>query len=111
MRLGASAANVERAIGLVMDQLVARIGEHTRLLGLATGAPYFHAGNARTLEGLFSSTFSTHMKALSPNFLDDDATGAKRAALIQFLLSIDDDAMTVAGPAMAGADGGDFCAP
>ena len=79
------------------------------LLGLATGAPFFHAGNARSLEGVFSSTFATHMKALSPNFLDDDASGAKKAQLIQFLLSIDEDTATVAVPS-AGATGGNFCA-
>ncbi|HET6337761.1 MAG TPA: hypothetical protein VFG30_31290, partial [Polyangiales bacterium] len=30
------------------------------LLGVSAGAPYLHAGNARTLEALFSSRFATH---------------------------------------------------
>lgn len=77
---------------------------------MATGAPYLHGGNTRTLESLFSSGFATHYKALSPNFLDDDASGAKREALIQFLLSIDDDKTPIPAPATAGATGGSFCA-
>ncbi len=31
------------------------------LLGLASGAPYFHAGNARTLEELFDQVFKDHI--------------------------------------------------
>jgi hypothetical protein len=39
------------------------------LLGLASGAPYMHAGNARTLEAMLKDTFSRHHTALAPNFL------------------------------------------
>lgn len=39
------------------------------LLGVSVGAPFLHAGNARTLEALFSETFLTHHRALSANFL------------------------------------------
>jgi DNA-binding beta-propeller fold protein YncE len=83
------------------------------LLGVSTGAPYLHAGNARTLEALFSSTFATHYQALAPNFLTDadpkDAT-AKVSALVQYLLSIDEDATAPAIPDPGGA-GGSLCPP
>jgi hypothetical protein len=81
------------------------------LAGVAVNAPYFHSGNARTLEAVLSSTFAAHHAALNATFLgagDADA-GAHRAALISFLLSIDGDTPTVPLPAL-GADGGSFCA-
>lgn len=81
------------------------------LLGVSTGAPYLHAGNARTLESLFSSTFATHYHALAPNFLTDaepmDAT-AKVSALVQYLLSIDEAAEYPSIPDPGGA-GGSLC--
>ncbi len=81
------------------------------LLSVSTGAPYLHGGNAATLESLFSTTFKTHYTALSPNFLAE-SNPAERAknleAIVQYLLSIDNDTPTVAIPA-AGAQGGDFC--
>ena len=80
------------------------------LLGVGVNAPYFHAGNARTLEAVLSSTFSDHYAAINTTFLGDAATAdAKRAALIEFLLSIDQDTAAIALPAL-GPDGGDFCA-
>jgi hypothetical protein len=57
------------------------------LFGLGAGAPYLHAGNARTLEELFSETFSEHARALNPSF-DPDASEIE--ALVTFLLSIDE---------------------
>ena len=33
------------------------------LVGMGTGAPFFHGGNARTLEEVFSSTFNAHARA------------------------------------------------
>jgi YVTN family beta-propeller protein len=82
------------------------------LLGLTTGAPYLHAGNARTLEALFSTTFQAHHQALATNFLDasDTAAANERAALIEFLLSIDEQTATIASPAHIGPTGGSFCA-
>ena len=82
------------------------------LLGGVVGAPYLHAGQARTLEALFSPTFKTHYQALNAIFLDpsDTARADKLAALVQYLLSIDEDEPSVAIPA-AGAAGGNFCAP
>jgi cytochrome c peroxidase len=57
------------------------------LLGLAVGAPYFHAGNARTLEELFDPAFASHHAALAPAFAPDPDTIANLTA---FLLSIDE---------------------
>ena len=84
------------------------------LIGLGVNAPYFHAGQARTLEAVLSDTFSAHSNALTPgtNALPvnaDAANAAKRAAIVQFLLSIDQDTAPIAAPAL-GATGGDFCA-
>ena len=82
------------------------------LLGLAVGAPYFHAGNARTLESLLSDTFKSHHQALAVNFLDPSDANAQteRDQLVAFLLSIDASTTTVPLPAL-GATGGDFCSP
>ena len=75
------------------------------LLGIQIGAPYLHAGNAATLESLFSPTFKEHYGTLAPNFLqetDPAERAAKVEQLVQFLLSIDADAPTTTIPA-AGA--------
>ena len=82
------------------------------LLGIQVGAPYLHAGNAATLESLFSPTFKGHYGTLAPNFLpesDPAERAAKVEQLVQFLLSIDADAQVTSIPT-AGAQGGDFCA-
>jgi mono/diheme cytochrome c family protein len=81
------------------------------LLGLGTGAPYLHGGNARTLEALFSSTFAVHTHALAPNFLTDTdpaVVKSKVNSLVQYLLSIDEDTpyVTIPDP---GASGGSLC--
>ncbi|TKD11917.1 YncE family protein [Polyangium fumosum] len=78
------------------------------LLGMQVGAPFFHAGNARTLEELFSNTFVAHNKALAaPSYL----TGPSDIEnLVAFVLSIDEDTTPIDLPAMPGAKGGDFCA-
>ena len=81
------------------------------LLGLATGAPYLHGGNARTLEALLASTFAVHTHALAPNFLtetDPNVVKAKVDSLVQYLLSIDEDTPYVAIPD-PGAAGGSLC--
>ncbi len=79
------------------------------LFGVQVGAPYFHAGNARTLEELFSPTFGAHWKALTKNanFLVQNGDVAK---LVAYLLSIDADKPDLAIP-VTGAQGGNFCAP
>jgi hypothetical protein len=64
------------------------------LFGLSVGAPYYHAGNARTLEELFDPKFTAHHQALAPEFLGADETITRNdriAQLIAFLLSIDEN--------------------
>ncbi len=71
------------------------------LVGMSAGAPYFHAGNARTLEEVFSETFQVHHRALSTNFLQNATTrSAEIRQMTAFLLSIDDSTMPVAIPGM-----------
>jgi DNA-binding beta-propeller fold protein YncE len=69
------------------------------LVGMGTGAPYFHAGNARTLEELFATTFEGHYRSLSTNFLQSGDRAAQVRQIVAFLLSIDDDTMIVPIPA------------
>jgi YVTN family beta-propeller protein len=81
------------------------------LLGVSTGAPYLHAGNARTLEALFKDTFSQHHQALSANFLTESDAGARNqqvAQLVQYLLSIDEQSAFPGLPG-TGARGGSLC--
>ncbi|MCC7534704.1 MAG: YncE family protein [Deltaproteobacteria bacterium] len=67
------------------------------LLGMVTGAPYFHAGNARTLEELFTSTFEDHHQAFSTNFLT--GSEAERTTqirqMVAFLTTIDESTAPV----------------
>ncbi|HEY1534061.1 MAG TPA: hypothetical protein VGF76_08575, partial [Polyangiaceae bacterium] len=76
------------------------------LFGLSVGAPYFHAGNARTLEEVFDSdAFARHHQALARDFLSDPASrGMQLQELVAFLLSIDETTAILAVP-----DGDDFC--
>lgn len=76
------------------------------LLGMQIGAPYFHAGNARTLEELFDNMFAAHHQSAVAQVFTIDAT--KRRQLVAYLLAIDEDEATVAIPAK-GANGGDIC--
>jgi YVTN family beta-propeller protein len=81
------------------------------LLGMASGAPYLHGGQARSLEGLFGPAFHEHARALAPNFLresDPKQVNQQIADLVQYLLSIDEDTEPLAIPA-AGASGGLLC--
>jgi len=69
------------------------------LFGLAAGAPYFHAGNARTLEEVFDETFSAHYRALAPDFLSNPLLRNHQVALlVKFLLSIDESTAIEAVP-------------
>jgi hypothetical protein len=63
------------------------------LVGVAAGAPYFHAGNARTLEELLDPAFVAHYRALAPGFLADTAEERRDQIrdLTAYLLSLDDD--------------------
>jgi len=81
------------------------------LLNVATGAPYLHGGQARTLEALFSSTFASHHQSLAPNFLtetDPNVLAKNIDNLVSFLLSIDESTTALTLPAI-GPQGGDFC--
>lgn len=81
------------------------------LLGVSTGAPYMHAGNARTLEALLASQFSAHHQALAPNFLlesNQDTVQEQIDALVQYLLSIDEQTYPLDLP-KPGAGGGALC--
>ncbi len=81
------------------------------LVGASLGAPFYHAGNARTLEGALSGPFAQHHASLASGFLPDSdgARAANVAALVQFILSIDDSTQPIPTPAL-GPDGGSFCA-
>lgn len=67
------------------------------VIGMGMGAPYFHAGNARTLEELFDSLFQSHYQAFSANFLTNAGADRERDVrnIVAFVLSIDDDTMQV----------------
>ncbi|HEY6879958.1 MAG TPA: YncE family protein [Polyangiales bacterium] len=81
------------------------------LLGASAGAPYMHAGSARTLEALFKDPFSAHHQALAANFLtetDDNVRNQQIAALVQYILSIDEQSAYPGLPG-TGAGGGSLC--
>jgi mono/diheme cytochrome c family protein/DNA-binding beta-propeller fold protein YncE len=82
------------------------------LLSMTVGAPYFHAGQARTLEASLGSPFDVHREALKAGFLAASTPdrAAKVEALVQFLLSIDEGADAIPLPPL-GPTGGTFCAP
>ena len=67
------------------------------LLGMVTGAPYFHGGAARTLEEALGDSFDRHRRAFAENFRPD--AGQVRQ-LTAFLLSIDEEAAAAAAPAL-----------
>jgi YVTN family beta-propeller protein len=63
------------------------------LYGLAVGAPYFHHGQARTLEeALTDPKWEQHLRAANPNFLVAGNRDQQVKDLVAFLLSIDKDA-------------------
>ena len=70
------------------------------LLGGVVGAPYFHAGNARSLEEVFDPAFEAHYTALSVNFLATGDRATQVRQIVAFLLSIDEDAAAAAAPAL-----------
>src|SRR5262249_39056257 len=76
------------------------------LLGLQVGAPYFHAGNARTLEEAFSTMFIGHHQSAVAQVFNPNATEVKQ--LVAFLLSLDESEPPVAVPPR-GSNGGDIC--
>jgi mono/diheme cytochrome c family protein len=76
------------------------------LLGMSVGAPYFHGGNARTLEEAFSTMFVKHHQSAVANIFSPDATQVKQ--LVAYILAIDEDEPPFAVPAK-GNTGGDLC--
>ncbi|NUO49752.1 MAG: hypothetical protein HOV80_12930 [Polyangiaceae bacterium] len=77
------------------------------LLGLQTGAPFFHAGNARTLEELLDDgLFASHHRSAVASVFSPDET--QKRQLIAYLLSIDESTTVEPIPAK-GASGGDLC--
>ncbi|HZO16365.1 MAG TPA: hypothetical protein VFB62_23990, partial [Polyangiaceae bacterium] len=101
-------------VELRQDMITKGQGEETNgngfnvpsILGMQVGAPYFHAGNARTLEELLSELFDGHHAALSAGFAP---SADEVRELVAYLLSIDEATTPFALPT-AGPDGGDFCA-
>jgi mono/diheme cytochrome c family protein len=92
------------------DEMIGKGYNVPSILGMSVGAPYLHAGNARTLEELFSSLFSVHSNALAKDPATFLATPEEVQALVAFVLSIDEDTAVIPLPATPGAGGGDFCA-
>jgi DNA-binding beta-propeller fold protein YncE len=77
------------------------------LLGVAHGAPYFHAGNARTLEEALGPRFATHRELFAPTGMFDGVGGATRMRqLVAFVASIDARTEPVAQPARIGGSSG-----
>jgi hypothetical protein len=60
---------------------------------MVVGAPYFHAGNARTLEEALGDTFRAHRTSL----FDFTPTATELRQLVAFLLSIDETTEPVTG--------------
>ncbi len=83
------------------------------LLGVQVGAPYFHAGNARSLEEALTVAFKGHYQSAVAQIFDlNPATNTMAPTLVKqlvaYLLSIDGSTAPVAIPAL-GNTGGDLC--
>lgn len=74
------------------------------LFGLQAGGPYFHAGNARTLEEVFDDAFARHYQRgmATPKPLFESQADARN--LIEFLLSLSEETTAFEAPS-----GYDFC--
>ncbi len=76
------------------------------LLGTQVGGPFFHAGNARTLEEVFASRFTGHYQsAVAAVFAP---TAAQIRQLVAFMLSVDESTAALAIPP-TGNTGGSIC--
>ena len=76
------------------------------LLGMQVAGPYFHAGNARTLEEVFDAKFLAHHQSAIAQVFSPDATEIRQ--LVAYLLAIDEDEAVAPIPPK-GATGGDLC--
>ncbi len=70
------------------------------LLDGVAGAPYFHAGNARSLEEVFDPAYAAHYQALSENFLETGDRALQVRQIVAFLLSIDESTTAAAVPSL-----------
>ena len=76
------------------------------LLGMSVAAPFFHAGNAHTLEEAFSTMFVKHHQSAIASIFNPDAAQVK--GLVAYILSIDENETVLPIPAK-GNTGGDLC--
>jgi YVTN family beta-propeller protein len=77
------------------------------LLGAAHGAPYFHAGNARTLEEALGPRFAAHRDLFAPTGMFEGAGGVIRLRqVLAFVASIDERTAMIATPARIGGSSG-----
>jgi len=76
------------------------------LLGMSVAGPYFHGGNARTLEEAFTTMFLKHHQSAVANIFAPDAAQVKQ--LVAYILAIDEDEPSFAIPAKSNG-GGDLC--
>jgi YVTN family beta-propeller protein len=76
------------------------------LLGMQVGAPYFHGGNARTLEELFSNIFLKHHQSAIASVFSPEDIEVKQ--LVTYVLSLDEEETPFNIPAK-GNTGGDLC--
>lgn len=76
------------------------------LLGAQVGAPFYHAGQARSLEEAFDMVFQSHYQSAIAQVFSPTPTEKKQ--LIAYLLSIDEDEAPFDVPTK-GTTGGDIC--
>jgi hypothetical protein len=92
---GATLSGLNRGIEVAADMLTQAQGlmgyNPPSLFSLAATAPYFHHGQAETLEEVFDEAFADHFRANSVNFLTGANAEQQKADLIAFLLSIDEN--------------------
>lgn len=68
------------------------------LWGVAHSAPYFHGGNARTLEEALGPTFDAHARAFNGTFLAGTNRATVVRQLVAYLLTLDPRAAVVPVP-------------
>jgi YVTN family beta-propeller protein len=76
------------------------------LLGQSVAAPFFHAGNARTLEEVFASQFKGHSQSAVAQIFAPSPDQVRQ--LVAYVLSVDESEAPFAVPALGNA-GGDLC--
>jgi mono/diheme cytochrome c family protein len=111
---GIAAAGAPRVVEVRQDMATLALGETgfnvPSLVGLASQASFFHAGNASTLEEAFDFAFQRHYQALKSDFLGGPLRDAQVRALVAYLLSIDGDSPAPISPALELGFDPDLCA-